>query len=406
MTEQIQNRLIKIAEQVISLLVCLLLLLSAAVWSGTLLGYDFTAAQNNNNAAQENTTAYAAPSNDLLKQLIPEGMQILEADTAVWHVVDAQNVRTGVIIGSHPQTKRVMGFAGATPIYIYIDENGTVQAVVADKNDETPEFFEAVVEEGLLNRWNGKIVDEALEAEVDVVSGATYSSRAVIENVRMALQKHRSSNQKVLPSPVIGWVKTILVLAVMLFAVIVSLLRKRNRWLYLTALVLNTAVLGFYTSQYLSLTMLLGWAQNGVPFVATLPLICMLLLTIVMNFCGKSHFHCTWVCPYGSLQALAYMLPLPKIEVGARYFKIMRRIRLFALMSILTLAWFDLGADTILAYEPFSAFLLEDASTAVLILASLFVILSIFVPKAWCNGLCPLGELLALGGEGLRKKGT
>ena len=44
---------------------------------------------------------------------------------------------------------------------------------------------------GLLEQWNGKTVDEALAAQVDVVAGATYSSNAVIENVRLGLNYYK-----------------------------------------------------------------------------------------------------------------------------------------------------------------------------------------------------------------------
>ncbi len=397
------NTLKRILEQTISLLVCLLLVLSAAVWTGTLLGKDFAAAPTNTDAEKKSALSAVKPTSAQLEAMNLGGMQLAEADTAVWLVTNAQNEALGTIIGSHPHTKDVTGFAGSTPIYIYIDASEKVQAVIADKNDETPEYFKAVVEEGLLNQWNGKDIETALNEKVDVVSGATYSSRAVIGNVRMALQKYRNINEKVAPEPMIGWPKAILALAVMLIALIVSLLKRRKKWMQATVLILNTVVLGFLTSQYLSMTLLLGWAQNGVPFVTALPAVAMLLLTIILNFCGRPHFHCTWVCPYGSLQALAYMLPLPKIKVGPKYFRIMHRIRTIVLMCILVLAWFDLGAATLLAYEPFSVFLLSSASTAVLILASVFVILSIFVPKVWCTALCPMGELLHLGGEGRQK---
>ena len=44
---------------------------------------------------------------------------------------------------------------------------------------------------GMLERWDGMTVDEALSAKVDVVAGATYSSNAVAENVRLGLTYYK-----------------------------------------------------------------------------------------------------------------------------------------------------------------------------------------------------------------------
>ena len=42
-------------------------------------------------------------------------------------------------------------------------------------------------EEKLFERWNGLTAADAAALEVDIVSGATYSSDAIIHNVRTGL---------------------------------------------------------------------------------------------------------------------------------------------------------------------------------------------------------------------------
>ncbi len=80
----------------------------------------------------------------------------------------------------------VKGFNGPTPLIISVKEDKIVK-VEALENTETPRFFEHLINNGLLEKWNGMTVDEALNSSVDVVSGATFSSNAVIENVRLGL---------------------------------------------------------------------------------------------------------------------------------------------------------------------------------------------------------------------------
>jgi electron transport complex protein RnfG len=86
----------------------------------------------------------------------------------------------------------VQGYNGPTPLNIYIKDD-KIQKVEALPNDETPGFFQRVQNE-LLSKWNGMDVKKAATAEIDAVTGATYSSNAVKENVKIGVkyyQKHK-----------------------------------------------------------------------------------------------------------------------------------------------------------------------------------------------------------------------
>ncbi|MBR4714770.1 MAG: FMN-binding protein [Bacteroidales bacterium] len=84
----------------------------------------------------------------------------------------------------------VKGFNGPTPVMITIEKDKIVK-VEALENSETPGFFKRMTDGGMLERWDGMTVDEALSAKVDVVAGATYSSNAVAENVRLGLTYYK-----------------------------------------------------------------------------------------------------------------------------------------------------------------------------------------------------------------------
>ena len=84
----------------------------------------------------------------------------------------------------------VKGYIGPTPLIITIEKDKVVK-IEALENSETPGFFKRVVDNGLLERWNGLSVDEALETDIDAVTGATFSSNAVIENVRLGLKYYK-----------------------------------------------------------------------------------------------------------------------------------------------------------------------------------------------------------------------
>lgn len=80
---------------------------------------------------------------------------------------------------------KVRGFRGATPLKVYI-KNDKVVKVEALANGETPQLFNKV-KTSLLDRWNGMTAARAEKAQVDGATGATYSSKAVKENVRLAV---------------------------------------------------------------------------------------------------------------------------------------------------------------------------------------------------------------------------
>lgn len=82
----------------------------------------------------------------------------------------------------------VDGYGGPVPLAVYVNE-GVVDSVVALPNSETPGVYRRVVAGGLLDVWNGLTVDEALNLPVDGITGATYTSRAIIGNVRLALEQ-------------------------------------------------------------------------------------------------------------------------------------------------------------------------------------------------------------------------
>ena len=96
------------------------------------------------------------------------------------------------IVNTTTLSPDVIGYNGPTPLKIYIKAD-KIDKIEALPNDETPRFFE-MVKTGLLNKWNGMTVKQAASANVDAVTGATYSSNAVKENVRLGVnyyQKHK-----------------------------------------------------------------------------------------------------------------------------------------------------------------------------------------------------------------------
>lgn len=103
-----------------------------------------------------------------------------------WKADDTMTKENGMtVINTTTLGKDVQGFLGATPLKIYIQKNKVVK-IEAMKNQETPKYF-LKVKKHLLDKWNGMKVKDAKKMKVDAMTGATYSSKAVIENVQLGL---------------------------------------------------------------------------------------------------------------------------------------------------------------------------------------------------------------------------
>ena len=89
------------------------------------------------------------------------------------------------IVNTTTLAQDVEGYAGPTPLRIFI-KGGKVQRVEALDNLETPKYF-ALIKRDILPKWDGLTVKKAAALQVDAVTGATYSSEAVVENVRRGL---------------------------------------------------------------------------------------------------------------------------------------------------------------------------------------------------------------------------
>ena len=86
--------------------------------------------------------------------------------------------------------KDVEGYNGPTPLKIYIINN-KVEKIEALKSFETPKYY-VKVKKALLEKWNGLKVKDAKVLKVDAVTGATFSSEAVIKNVQLGLDYYES----------------------------------------------------------------------------------------------------------------------------------------------------------------------------------------------------------------------
>ena len=335
------------------------------------------------------------------------------------------------VVSTKPLAKDVQGYGGQVPLKIHI-KDGRVAAVEAEPNAESPDFFNRAKE--LLNHWQNKSVDEALAEEVDAVSGATFSSKAIIANMQRGLAYAQKRGQwsedgsvgalgtsappivggedgsvgalETSAPPIVGNVgnsvgaletgaSPIVALVVVLLGAVVPLFYN-NRRLHLVQLAVNVVVLGLWTGTFVSYTLFLRIFAGGVSLSAigalAAPLL-MLIVALIYPLAGRSGHYCANICPFGSAQELAGKLSRRKLRITPRVLKLLSVLRnlLWGVLMALLLtgtctAWID--------YELFTAFLYSSASVWVIVLAALFLVLSVWVPRPYCRFVCPTGALI------------
>ena len=335
------------------------------------------------------------------------------------------------VVNTKPLAKDVQGYGGPVPLKIHI-KDGRVAAVEAEPNAESPDFFNRAKE--LLNHWQNKSVDEALAEEVDAVSGATFSSRAIIANMQRGLAYAKQHGQwgedgsvgalETSAPPIVGGedgsvgaletsappivgsggnsvgaletsAPPMVALIVVLLGAVVPLFYN-NRRLHLVQLAVNVVVLGLWTGTFVSYTLFLRVFAGGVSLSAigalAAPLL-MLIVALIYPLAGRSGHYCANICPFGSAQELAGKLSRRKLRITPRILKLLSVLRnlLWGVLMALLLtgtctAWID--------YELFTAFLYSSASVWVTVLAALFLVLSVWVPRPYCRFVCPTGALI------------
>lgn len=303
-----------------------------------------------------------------------------------------QNPDGSIVINTTDIGKNIIGYSGPTPLEITIKDN-KIEKIKTLPNQETPEFFGAIRNSDMLESFEGMTLQEATFPHVDGVSGATYSSRAIINNVKAAAayainQKGEVKTAQNTHKLDFKWYATLLII---MMGAIIPLFQKNKNYRYIQ-LILNVIVLGFWGGTFISYSLMVSYLSNGITQIVLIPAALMLVTAFIYPMFGKVNHYCTWICPYGSLQDLASKCCKKKLNITpkvAKCLSIFREILWFGLMWLLwTGLWFDW-----MGYEPFAVFFIKDASPVVLGIAGAFLLLSLFIPRPYCRFVCPTGSL-------------
>ena len=311
----------------------------------------------------------------------------------VWtEVYDTENNKLGYLVYSAPYSDKIIGFAGKTPLLIALDKKQKIIGTKILHNKESESYVHRITNEGLFDSWDGLSVKEAIDKQVDAISGATYTSEAVTNSlkVRLAVLNKSDYYQSNRGWAIVKRISSLLVIACAVFCFFQPRKAKPYRLYFLG---LSIIVLGFWQGTFLSLTKIHASITNDTPFVSQYVFWVLFVLAALLPFFTRKQFYCMWLCPFGGLQELIGKLFKKKLTIPLSVTKVLFLMRKILLLGIIFLLLIGVISD-LTYWEPFSAFNIQSASAFVLIFAGLFLVLSAFITKPWCRFFCPTGQLL------------
>ena len=316
-------------------------------------------------------------------KLFPSATRIEENSDQSYSVFAQDKIGTAII------TSPVQGYGGKIQLLIGLKDETVVNTVLLP-NNETQEFLTYIKNEDQLGKWTGLPVKDVAHTRVDIVSGATTTSEAIVYAMHSGIAQVSGESVSKAGITVKSMVSDLLFLLVISMALTMRFSKKAKK--YRTAfLITQVAVIGLLTAKVLSIQLLHGWLSNGVMWSSNWQSTLLLLIAAGMSLLKKPEFYCMYLCPMGGFQELVNkMSPFKRKNITVRPFSI-------SLSEIyLTLIWAALimGFTPELSHlEPFMAFSYKVASTGLFVFIFIVALLSLFFTKPWC-AICPTGCLL------------
>ncbi len=109
-------------------------------------------------------------------------LSAMPADTPITREGDTTVVNTTTL------AKDVEGYNGRTPVKIYIKKDKIVK-VEALPNHESPQYLAKA--KAVLKKFEGKQVSKIKTLKVDAVTGATFTSEALVKNVKKGVAHYQ-----------------------------------------------------------------------------------------------------------------------------------------------------------------------------------------------------------------------
>lgn len=324
-----------------------------------------------------------------IQEIFPSATQYSLNRFGIYEVFGAAGQRLGTALLSSNYSQQY-GYAGIVPLLIGVDADLVITKLIVLPNNETGDYVEAVYSPKFIGLWEGVSLEAALQLQVDAVSGATHTSRAVIAGVRQTASHIMETDTAALESNLWTSIKDLLFLVLVALSILMAYKKGRAKYrtVYLIGVLL---IMGLVVNNLLSARLLHGWLLQGFVWSANWQSMLLFFLALSLSFLGKRKFYCNYLCPMGALQELTNKIsPFKKRKVPGPFWGIsIREIYLTLIAAALLM-----GFSPELAYlEPFMLFSFRIVGWGIILFGAAIVVLSLFYNQPWC-AVCPTGCFL------------
>ena len=315
-------------------------------------------------------------------------------------VLDAAGNRVGYALRTSPDADGVKGYVGSTDTLIVLDPSMKVVGIsIRSSHDTKDHVFEKIVPNPtFMELYNGMTWDEVASQEIrvgyDEVEGASLSSRAIKEGVRLRFRTAKEAAAAPPPAFRFGWHDAGLS-AVIIVACLFSFTGLRSKtWARRAFQVVLIVYVGYFNGQILSQSLMAGWSAGGAAWRTATGLALLLAAALIVPWATRRQLYCSQICPHGAAQeligrAVKWRLRVPKgVDAGLRWLPPM----LIGLVLLVTMLELPLDLAGI---EPFVAYQLSPIVWASIWIAIAGLLLAAFVPMAYCKYGCPTGLVLS-----------
>ncbi|MCJ7729147.1 MAG: 4Fe-4S binding protein, partial [Sedimentisphaerales bacterium] len=314
---------------------------------------------------------------------------------------DANDKLAGFIFSSDDLAPNIRGFGGKINIAVFADANGKLLDFHVIRSNETPAYLD------MLTNWfpslkSCPIFAAQPFANVDAVTGATVSSKAILEALaesgsvfatqvlgQTRIPKTTSANRWLPDSQ-----GTYLLIAFLLTLFVIYL---GDFWTRLFVLILNIIIGGVLLNAQFSTEQIASLLSLAIPLVAPTGVFILTigapLLAILFG-----NIYCGYLCPFGAFQELVgYLLPARfKPTVSIEQMRNARFVKFIILFVIITAFFLSRNHDALSVDPLIKAFSFKHPGRLLPVVVAVAFVGSLFYSRFWCRYLCPAGAFLSL----------
>ncbi len=347
-------------------------------------------------------------------QLLYSDAATIEHDagsSVLWRALDVGGNSIGQLLRAASVADNNVGYQGPTDLLIAFDENSVVTGTAVGFSYDNEPYVGYVREDEYFRKlFNDRRLKElsTMDANnVEGVSGATMTSQALARSLQMTAQafvdemEQRESKalERKVAFPANSFKKLLTfrnssTIGITVLGILLGFTHLRSRrWLRIAFQMILIGWLGLFNCDMVSQALLLGWAQSGIPWQNAFGLTFLTVAALLIPMTTRRNVYCSQLCPHGAVQQLVRNRLPWRLKLSRTAHRFLNWIPGLLILCVVLVGMLHLPFSVV-AIEPFDAWLWNIAGFATVVIAVVGLVASLFVPMAYCRFGCPTGALL------------